>query len=75
MAIAALLAASPAFAQSYPSKLIRIVTSSPGSTNDWGGRLIAQELTKSLGQQVIVENRGGLAVEIHRASRRPTAIR
>ncbi len=60
--IAAMLA-SPAFAQNYPGKLIRIVTASPGSTNDWGARLIAQEMTKSMGQQVIVENRGGLAVE------------
>ena len=59
----ATLHAAPAFAQNYPSKLIRIVTASPGSTNDWGARLIAQEMTKSMGQQVIVENRGGLAVE------------
>ena len=59
----AILLAAPASAQHYPSKLIRIVTASPGSTNDWGARLIAQEMTKGLGQQVIVENRGGLAVE------------
>jgi tripartite-type tricarboxylate transporter receptor subunit TctC len=55
--------AQPALAQQFPNKLIRIVTASPGSTNDWGARLIAQEMTKSMGQQVIVENRGGLAVE------------
>ena len=59
----AILLAAPASAQHYPSKLIRIVTASPGSTNDWGARLIAQEMTKGLGPQVIVENRGGLAVE------------
>ena len=59
----AILLAAPTSAQHYPSKLIRIVTASPGSTNDWGARLIAQEMTKGLGQQVIVENRGGLAVE------------
>jgi tripartite-type tricarboxylate transporter receptor subunit TctC len=62
-ALAALLAAAPVAAQSYPAKVIRIVTSAPGSTNDWGARLIAQEMSKTIGQQVIVENRGGLAVE------------
>lgn len=59
-----LLGASAACAQEYPSKVIRIVTAAPGSNNDWASRLIAQELTRSLGQRVIVENRGGyLAVE------------
>jgi tripartite-type tricarboxylate transporter receptor subunit TctC len=62
LSLAAMLAL-PAYAQNYPNKLIRIVTSSPGSTDDWGARLIAQEMTKSLGQPVIVENRGGLAVD------------
>ena len=58
------LAAGAACAQNYPSKVIRILTSAPGSNNDWASRLIAQELTRSLGQRVIVENRGGyLAVE------------
>ena len=44
--LAALFTAIPAFAQNYPNKLIRIVTASPGSTNDWGARLIAQDMTK-----------------------------
>ncbi len=53
------------FAQTpaYPSKLIRIVTAATGSANDWGSRVLAQELTASMGQQVIVENRGGLSME------------
>ena len=56
---------APAHAQdAYPSKLIRIVTAAPGSNNDWGARLVAQELTPRLGQQVIVENRGSLGVEV-----------
>ncbi len=59
------LAALPALAQdAYPSKLIRIVTAAPGSNNDWGARLVAQELTPRLGQQVIVENRGSIGVEV-----------
>jgi tripartite-type tricarboxylate transporter receptor subunit TctC len=48
----------------YPSKLIRIVTAAPGSNNDWGARLVAQELMPRLGQQVIVENRGSIGVEV-----------
>ncbi len=55
--------AAPAPAQTYPSKIIRIVTAASGSANDWGSRIIARELTASMGQQVIVENRGGLGAE------------
>ncbi len=63
--VSALLFVAPAHAQdAYPSKLIRIVTAAPGSNNDWGARLVAQELTPRLGQQVIVENRGSLGVEV-----------
>ena len=47
----------------YPSKLVRIVTAAPGSNHDWGARLTAQELTPRLGQRVIVENRGSIAIE------------
>ena len=57
--------AAAAHAQdAYPTKLIRIVTAAPGSNNDWGARLVAQELTPRLGQQVIVENRGSIGVEV-----------
>jgi tripartite-type tricarboxylate transporter receptor subunit TctC len=63
LTVAAMLFPPAAPAQNYPNKLIRIITAAPGSTNDWGARLIAQEMTKTMGQPVIVENRGGLAVE------------
>jgi len=56
----ALVVAGAAFGQTkdvYPNKVIRIVTSAPGSNNDWGARLVAQELTPRVGQQVVVENR------------------
>ena len=45
--------------QSYPNKPIRIVTSEPGGGLDFSARLIAPGLTATLGQQVIIDNRGG----------------
>ena len=50
----------PAFAQTYPEKPIRIVSPfTPGGGTDLMGRLMAQQFTKTWGQQVIVENRPG----------------
>jgi tripartite-type tricarboxylate transporter receptor subunit TctC len=43
--------------QDYPRKPIRIVTSNIGSGNDFVARIVAQGLTDSLGQQVVVDNR------------------
>jgi tripartite-type tricarboxylate transporter receptor subunit TctC len=54
-----LLAAGVALSQDFPAKPLRIITADTGSTNDLVARLIAQGLTGNLGQQVIVENRGG----------------
>jgi tripartite-type tricarboxylate transporter receptor subunit TctC len=48
----------------YPSKPIRIVTAAPGSNTDWGARLVGDAISPSLGQRVLVENRGGLAVDV-----------
>lgn len=56
----ALLAATGAQAQDYPSKPIRLVAPFPaGSGPDANAREIAGELTKVLGQTVFVENRPG----------------
>lgn len=46
-------------AQDYPSKPVRIIASQAGSSGDFVARVIAEGLTKALGQQVIVDNRGG----------------
>jgi tripartite-type tricarboxylate transporter receptor subunit TctC len=57
---AALFFAANAWAQSYPAKPIRlIVPLVPGGNQDIVARAVAEELSKGLGQQVIVENRPG----------------
>ena len=52
--------AVPAAAQGYPSKPIRlIVVYPPGGTSDAVARPLAEKLAAQLGQQVIVDNKGG----------------
>jgi tripartite-type tricarboxylate transporter receptor subunit TctC len=59
------LAPGPASGQEgYPTKVIRIVTPATGGGSDVLSRLIAPGLSASLGQQVIVDNRGAIASEI-----------
>jgi tripartite-type tricarboxylate transporter receptor subunit TctC len=55
-----LLAATPALAQAWPAKSIRlIVPLAAGSTADIISRTVGAELTKSLGQAIVVENKTG----------------
>jgi tripartite-type tricarboxylate transporter receptor subunit TctC len=52
--------AAPASAQDYPTKPVKlIVPFPPGGSNDVVGRMIALQLSDRLGQQVVVDNRGG----------------
>ena len=52
--------AAPLAAQTWPDHVVRlIVPFPPGGGNDTLGRLVAQRLSSTLGQQVIVDNRVG----------------
>lgn len=56
----AALLAGGASAQQYPTKSIRfIVGVPPGGAADFTARIVGQRLTESLGQNLVVENRGG----------------
>jgi tripartite-type tricarboxylate transporter receptor subunit TctC len=60
LAVVLALCATAAFAQSFPSKPIRIIVPFPaGGTTDIVARLVGQRMQESMGQPVLIENQGG----------------
>jgi len=62
LAVACFGGTSLAQTPTYPSRPITlIITSVPGGVTDVVGRALGQELSKTWGQEVIIENKGGAA--------------
>src|SRR5215207_9944570 len=63
--LAVLAIAFAAAAQDYPARPVRVIVPfSPGGAVDGPMRMVAQELGKRWGQQVVVENRPGAGATI-----------
>ena len=63
--MAGMVLATAAFGADFPTKPIRvIVPAPPGGSVDLVGRLLSVDLGKTLGQQIIVDNRGGASTMI-----------
>src|SRR3982751_6940033 len=65
VALAYVIASANCAAQSYPQRPIRfVIPYAPGGNTDMIGRVLGAKLAESMGQSVIVENRGGAATLI-----------
>src|SRR5256714_9324990 len=59
-AVLLLALSGPSAAQDYPSRPITLVVPyAAGGGNDVMARIVAEKMSKTLGQQIVIENRGG----------------
>jgi len=57
--------AAPAFSQSWPTRPVRVIVPyAPGGPTDAVARLVAEQISRGWGQQMVVENRGGAGTNI-----------
>ncbi len=69
LAALALAGITPALSQAYPTRPITlIVPYAPGGATDIIGRVIAEEVSHTIGQRVVVENRAGAAGSVGAAA-------
>lgn len=69
LAGAAAILASPAFAQSFPTRSITLVVPfAAGGSTDVVARIVGQKMSEILGQQVVIENRAGAGGNIGAAA-------
>ena len=62
LVVSILTFAPAALAQTYPARAVRvIVVFPPGGSNDVTARIVFQKLSETLGQQFVIDNRGGAA--------------
>jgi tripartite-type tricarboxylate transporter receptor subunit TctC len=64
LACACVIPAAAVLGQNFPTKPVRIVADTAGGGTDFVARILARAMTDGLGQQVIVENRGGASGDI-----------
>jgi len=72
--LVAAFASGPVLSQAYPARPIKLVVPfPPGGVTDLVGRLLAQEMSKGLGQPLVVENRpgGGTSIGIGLVAKAP----
>lgn len=60
LALLAGIAAAPSWSQSYPNRPIRMmIPQPPGGTMDTMARALSEPLVRELGQNIVIDNRGG----------------
>src|SRR3954471_3464255 len=76
LATASALANRRAYAQSWPNRYVRLVVPFPaGGGTDAIARVVAGKLSEIWGQQLVVENRGGVStISARRQSRAPSPM-